>query len=60
MKDMGETTYVIGIKISRDRSQGILRLSLRAYINKVFERFQMSNCTPSIAPIVKGDSFNMN
>ena len=27
MKDMGETSYVIGIKIHRDRFQGILGLS---------------------------------
>ena len=27
MKDMGKTSYVIGIKIHRDRFQGILGLS---------------------------------
>ena len=27
MKDMGEATYVIGIEIFRDRSQGLLGLS---------------------------------
>ena len=27
MKDMGEASYIIGIKIHRDRSQGILDLS---------------------------------
>ena len=27
MKDMGEVTYVIGIEILYDRSQGLLRLS---------------------------------
>ena len=35
MKDMGEASYVIGIEIFRDRSQGILGLSQKAYINKV-------------------------
>ena len=39
MKDMDEASYVIGIKIHRDRSQKILGLSQDAYINKVFERF---------------------
>ena len=33
MKDMGETSYVIGIKIHRERSQGILGLSQETYIN---------------------------
>ena len=36
MKDMGEVSYVIGIKIHRDRFQGILGLSQETYINKVF------------------------
>ena len=34
MKDMGEASYVIGIEIFRDRSQGILGLSQKAYINR--------------------------
>ncbi|RVW23780.1 Retrovirus-related Pol polyprotein from transposon TNT 1-94 [Vitis vinifera] len=59
MKDMGEASYVIGIKIHRDRFQGILGLSQETYINKVLERFQMKNCSPSVSPIVKGDRFNL-
>ena len=60
MKDIGEASYVIGIKIHRDRFQGILGLSQETYINKVLERFRMKNCSPSISPIVKGDRFNLN
>ena len=60
MKDMGEASYVIGIKIHRERSRGILGLSQETYINKVLERFQMKNCSPSLAPIVKGDRFSLN
>jgi len=39
VKDMGEAFYVIDIKIERDRSQGILGLSKKTYINKILERF---------------------
>jgi transposase InsO family protein len=60
MKDMGEASYVIGIKIHRDRFRGILGLSQETYINKILERFRMKDCSPSIAPIVKGDRFNLN
>ena len=35
MKDMGDTSYVIGIKIHRDRPQGILSLLQETYINKI-------------------------
>ena len=60
MKDMDKASYVIGIKIYRDKSRGVLDLSQKAYINKVLERFQMENCSPSVAPLVRGDKFNLD
>ncbi|KAG9449432.1 hypothetical protein H6P81_009397 [Aristolochia fimbriata] len=60
MKYMGDVSYVIGIKIHRDRHQGVLGLSQETYINKILERFWMQDCTPTVAPIVKGDMFSMN
>ena len=60
MKDMGEASYVIGIKIERDRSQEILGPSQETYINKILERFHMKDCSPSLTPIVKGDKFSLN
>ena len=35
-------------------------MSQETYINKVLERFNMKNCSPSVAPILKGDKFNLN
>ena len=58
MKDMGEASFVIGIEIFRDRSQGLLGLSQRAYIDKVLERFRMEKCSAGIVPIQKGDRFS--
>ena len=58
MKDLGEASYVIGIGIYRDRSRGILGLSQKAYIEKVLKRYNMHNCSPSVAPIVKDDKFS--
>ena len=60
MKDMGDVSYVIDIKIHRDRPWGILGLSQETYINKISKRFQMKDCSPSVAHIVKGDRFNLN
>ena len=51
MKDMGEASYVIGIEIFRNRSQELLGLSQKAYINKVLERFRMEKCSASPVPI---------
>ena len=60
MKDMGEASYIIGIKIHKERSRGILGLSQDTYINKVLERFNMKNCSLIVAPILKGDRFDLN
>ncbi|XP_070015892.1 secreted RxLR effector protein 161-like [Nicotiana sylvestris] len=57
---MGDASYVIGIEIFRDRSQGLLRLSQKAYINKVLERFRMEKCLARPVPIQKGDKFQFN
>lgn len=53
MKDLGEASYVIGIKIHKERTRGILGLSQETYINKVLDRFWMKD-------IVKGDKFSLD
>ena len=58
MKDMGEASYVIGIEIFRDRSQGQLSLSQEGYINKILKRYKMEKCSAGITPIQKGDKFS--
>ena len=58
MKDMGEASYVIGIEIFRDRSQGLLSLSQEGYINKILKRYKMEKCSAGITPIQKGDKFS--
>ena len=60
MKNMGEASYVIGIKIHRDRGRCVLILSQETYLNKVLERFRMKDCSPSVAPIVKGDKLSLD
>ncbi|GKA36842.1 retrotransposon protein, putative, ty1-copia subclass, partial [Tanacetum coccineum] len=43
MKDLGEATYIIGIKIYRDRSRQLIGLRQIAYIEKILKRFNMEN-----------------
>jgi len=57
-KDLDETSYVIGIESHIDRKQIILKLSQKAYTEKVLERFRLKNCSTSIVPIIKEDKFN--
>ena len=43
MNDLGETTYILGIKIYRDRSKRLLGFSQSTYIEKkkMLKRFSM-------------------
>ena len=53
MKDLGDTFFVLGIKIHWDRS-----LSRKSYIETIFKRYGMQDCKPSDIPIAKGDKFS--
>jgi len=53
MKDMGEASYVIGIEIFRDRTQGLLGLSQKAYIERILKNFSMDKCSTGIILIQK-------
>ncbi|KAL0394629.1 UNVERIFIED_CONTAM: Retrovirus-related Pol polyprotein from transposon TNT 1-94 [Sesamum latifolium] len=51
MKDMGEASYIIGIKIYRDRSRMMLGLTQSSYIEKVLKRFKMDNSKRGLLPM---------
>jgi Reverse transcriptase (RNA-dependent DNA polymerase) len=41
IKDLGDAAYVLSIKIYKDRSRRLIRLSQVTYIDKVLKRFNM-------------------
>ena len=43
MKDLGEASYILGMKIYRDRSRRLLGLSQSMYIDTILKRFSMKN-----------------
>ncbi|CAH1444119.1 unnamed protein product [Lactuca virosa] len=43
MKDIGEASYILGIRIVRDRSKRLIGLSQNTYLDKVLKRFSMDN-----------------
>jgi hypothetical protein len=57
MKDLGEASFLLGIEIHRDRRNGVLGLSQKAYLEKVLKKFSMHACNPMPATIVKGDKY---
>ncbi|GMP34292.1 hypothetical protein CsSME_00007220 [Camellia sinensis var. sinensis] len=60
MKDMGEASYVLGVKILRDRSRRLLGFSQETYIKTILERFQMQSCKPIDTPVAKGESLSLD
>ncbi|KAL0331671.1 UNVERIFIED_CONTAM: hypothetical protein Sangu_1712600 [Sesamum angustifolium] len=43
MKDLGEASYILGIKIFRDRSKRILGMTQNSYVEKLLKRFKMEH-----------------
>ena len=43
MKDLREASYILGIKVYRDRSKRMIGLSQHMYIEKVLKRFGIKN-----------------
>ena len=39
-KDLGEATYILSIKIYRDRSRPLIRISMSTYLDKTLKGFQ--------------------
>ena len=51
MKDLGEVSYILGMKIYSDRSKKMLGLSQSTYIDTVLKRFSMENSKKDYLPI---------
>ncbi|KAL0378556.1 UNVERIFIED_CONTAM: Retrovirus-related Pol polyprotein from transposon RE1 [Sesamum radiatum] len=54
MKDMGEASYILGIKIYRDRSRRMLGLTQSSNIEKVLKRFRMEHLKRGALPMRHG------
>ena len=54
LKDLGEATYILGIRIYRDRSKRLIGLSQSIYIDQILQRFSMQNSKRGALPMQKG------
>lgn len=52
-------SFVLGIQVNSDRSQGILGSSQKSYIDKVLMKFGMQDCTLGDTLVAKGDKFSL-
>ncbi|GJU01122.1 retrotransposon protein, putative, ty1-copia subclass [Tanacetum coccineum] len=54
MKDLGDAAYILGIKIYKDRSKHLIRLSQDTYLDKILKRFKMENSKKGNGPLHHG------
>ncbi|KAJ9556119.1 hypothetical protein OSB04_010733 [Centaurea solstitialis] len=54
MKDLGDASYILGIRIYRDRSKRLLGLSQDTYLDKILKRFKMENSKKGNLPLHHG------
>ncbi|GJY02471.1 retrotransposon protein, putative, ty1-copia subclass [Tanacetum coccineum] len=58
MKDLREATFILGIKIYRDRSKRLIGLGQNAYMDKILKRYKMDNSKRGHIPMQ--ESFDLN
>ena len=49
-KDLGEATYILGIKIYKDISRRLIRLSMSTYPDKILKEFKMDQSKKEFLP----------
>uniref|UniRef100_A0ABD2XIF9 Reverse transcriptase Ty1/copia-type domain-containing protein n=1 Tax=Trichogramma kaykai TaxID=54128 RepID=A0ABD2XIF9_9HYME len=52
MKNLGEPSKYLGMEITRNRAERVMKLSQVEYTNKVLERFRMDESKPQSTPMV--------
>ena len=51
MKDLGETYYCLGMRITQNRKQDIITLDQKQCIDDLLRRFNMSECSGVQTPL---------
>jgi len=54
MKDLGNASYILGIRIYRDRTKRLIGLSQSTYLDKILKRFNMSDSKKGFLPMPHG------
>ena len=48
--DKGDCQWILGMKVTRDRTNRVLKLDQSLYVEQVLKRFNMLNCKPAPTP----------
>ena len=60
MKDLGEDSHILGIKLLRDRQKKMLGLSQASYIDQILARFNMQDSKKLFVSFRVGSSLSAN
>ena len=59
LRDLGDTSFLLGIQITRNRSERRLELSQRQYIVDMLKRYNMADCNTVTTPLVPGNRLSI-
>ena len=51
VKDLGPLEYYLGIKVTRNRTEGTLTVSQQKLVEEILHKFKMSDCKPIATPM---------
>ena len=51
-KDLSEATYILSIKIYRDRSRRLISFSMSTYLDKILKEFKMDESKKGFLPVL--------
>ena len=51
--DLDKVKRILGMDIERDENNGILKISQKAYLEKVLDRFSMRSAKPVMTPVAQ-------
>ena len=51
-EDLGKTAYILGIKIYRDRSRRLIRLSMSTYLDNISKEFKMDQSKKGLLSVL--------
>lgn len=51
MKDLGQMSSILGIRVTRNRSKGTINIDQSQYISQMFDQFNMTECNPVTTPL---------
>nr|GEU33623.1 hypothetical protein [Tanacetum cinerariifolium] len=60
MKNIGEATYLLGIKIIRDKSKRLIALSQSSFLKKILKKFRMENSKKGYTLIMEKPGYRMS